>query len=50
MCEFLYDYIKPKYQQHAKLCYMDTDSFIIQIKTETFLQDIADNIEKDLMH
>ena len=31
--EFWYDYIKPKYQNNAKLCCMDTDSFIIHIKT-----------------
>ena len=36
MHEFCYDYIKPKYQEKAKLCYMDTDSFIIHIKTEDF--------------
>ena len=30
--EFRYDYIKPKYQNNAKLCYMDTHSFIINIK------------------
>ena len=29
--KFWYDYIKPKYQNNAKLCYMDTDSFIIHI-------------------
>ena len=34
MHEFWYDYIMPKYQQNAKLCYMDTDSFIINIKSE----------------
>ena len=28
--------IKPKYQNNAKVCYMDTDSFIIYIKTEDF--------------
>ena len=33
MYEFWYGYIKPKYQDKAKLCYMDTDSFIIHIKT-----------------
>ena len=33
MYEFWYDYIKPKYQDNAELCYMDTDSFIIHIKT-----------------
>ena len=27
MYEFWYDYIKPKYKDSAKLCYMDTDSF-----------------------
>ena len=30
--EFWYDYIKPKNQDKVKLCYMDTDSFIIHIK------------------
>ena len=37
MYEFQYDYIKPKYQNNAKLCYMDTGSFIIHIKTEIFM-------------
>ena len=32
--EFLYDYIKPKYKEKWKLCYMDTDSFVIYIKTD----------------
>ena len=46
MYEFWYDYIKPKYQDKAKLCYMDTDSFIIHIKTEDFYKDIANDVEK----
>ena len=33
MYEFLYDYVKPKYDQNPKLCYMDTDSFIVHLKT-----------------
>ena len=27
MYEFCYDYMKPKYANNVKLCYMDTDSF-----------------------
>ena len=44
--EFWYDYIKPKYGEKARLCYMDTDSFIINIKTENFYKDIANDVEK----
>ena len=36
MYEFWYDYIKPKYGDKARLCYMDTDSFVIYVKTEDF--------------
>ena len=46
MYEFWYDYIEPKYQDRAKLCYMDTDSFVMHIKTEDFHEDIADDVEK----
>ena len=46
MYEFWYDYIKQKYQNNVKLCYMDPDSFIIYIKTEDFYEDIADDVEK----
>ena len=46
MYEFWYDYIKPKYQNNAKLCYMDTDSLIINIKTEDFYEDIPNDVEK----
>ena len=34
MYEFCYDYVKLKYGEKAKLCYMDTDSFIVYIKTD----------------
>ena len=46
MYEFWYDYIELKYQGNAKLCYVDTESFIIQIKPEDFYKDIADDVEK----
>ena len=46
MYEFWYGYIKPKYGDKARLCYMDTDSFAMHIKTENFFKDIADDIDK----
>ena len=46
MYELWYDYITPKYQNNAKLCYMDTGSFIIYTKTEDFYKDIAGDVEK----
>ena len=44
MYEFWYDYIKPKNKEKAQLCYMDTNSFIIDIKTEDFYKDIAKDV------
>ena len=46
MYEFWYNYMKPKYGNNVKLCYMDTDSFIINIKTEDFYKDISNDVEK----
>ena len=46
MYKFWYDYMKPKYGDNVKLCYMDTDSFIMHIKTEDFYKDIANDVEK----
>ena len=45
MYEFWYDYMKPKYGNKVKLCYMDTDSFK-SIKTEDFYKDVANDVEK----
>ena len=45
MYEFHYDYMIPKYGDRLKLCYMDTDSLIYNIKTEDFYKDIADDVE-----
>ena len=44
--EFWYDYITPKYKDRAKLCYTDTDSFIIYIKTEDFFEIISNDVER----
>ena len=46
MYEFWDDYIKPKYQEKAQLCYMDTNSFIIDIKTKDFYEDISYDVNK----
>ena len=45
MYEFWYDYMKPKYNDNVRLCYMDTDSFIMNIKGNDFYKDISDNVE-----
>ena len=45
MYEFWYDYLKPKYGNNVKLCYMDTDSFIMNIKTNDFYEDIANDVD-----
>ena len=46
MCDYWYNEMKPKYKDRIRLCYMDTDSFIMHIKTENFYKDIADDVEK----
>ena len=45
MYEFWYDYMKPKYNNDVKVCYVDTDSFIINIKTNDFYNDITNDVE-----
>ena len=50
MYEFWYNYIKLKDQDKAKLCYMDTDGFVIYIKTEDFYKDIAMMLKNGLAH
>ena len=45
MYKFWYEYFKPKYGDRAKLCYADTDSFIIHIITEDFFEDISNDVE-----
>ena len=45
MYDFWYDYVKPKYKDKAKLCYTDTDSFVINIFTEDFFEDTNNDLE-----
>ena len=44
MYEFWYDYVKPKYSDNVKLCYMDTDSFVMHIKTNDLYKDISHDV------
>ena len=45
MYECSYSYSKPKYSGQAKLCYMDTDSFIACIKADDIYESIAEDVE-----
>ena len=44
--EFWYDYVEPKYGDNAKHCFMDTDRFIVHVKTGDIYKDIAEDVEK----
>ena len=45
MYEFWNDYMKPKSNDNVRLCYMDTDSFVMNIKTNDFYKDIFDDVD-----
>ena len=47
MYEFWYNYMRPKYNDNIKLCYMDTDSFVMNIKTEDFYKDKIDHCQQE---
>ena len=45
MWKFFYDCLKTKYEDKIELCYTDTDSFTLHIKTKDFYEDIANDVE-----
>ena len=45
MFEFWYDYVKQKYGEKVKLYYMDTDSFVVYIKTDDIYKNNAEDVE-----
>ena len=49
MYEFWYDYMKSKYNDNVRLCYMDTDSFVMHIKTNDFYKDVASDVKIGLI-
>ena len=50
MYEFWQNYVKAKYQDKAKLCYMDSDNFVIHIKTDNFYEQIDNYVGNGLTH
>ena len=50
MYEYWYDDMKPKCADNIRLCYMDTHNFIMHIKIEDFYKDIANDVEKIMIH
>ena len=44
--EFWYDYMKSKYRDMIKLCYTDTNSLVMTIKTKNFYKDIAQDVQE----
>ena len=49
MHEFLYNYIKPKYEEKRQLYYMNTYSFIVPIKQKMFLQALQKILKQNLI-
>ena len=46
MYELSYDYVKPKYSEKAKLCYMDTGNFIVHVEADGICKDITEDLEE----
>ena len=46
MYEFWHDYVKKKYGNKVRLCYTDTDSFVINIKTSDSYKDISQDVNE----
>ena len=45
MYKFWYDYVKPKYGENTKLCYIDTDSFIFHVKIDNIYKYVGEDAE-----
>ena len=49
MYEFWYDYIKPKYEEKAKLCYMDADTLLFISKLKIFIKILQVTLKNGLI-
>ena len=45
MFELWYDYVKSKYGENAKFCYMNADMFIVHVKADDIYKGIAEDVE-----
>ena len=45
--ELCHDYVKPKYGQKAKLCYMHWDSFMFHVKKTIFIKALQKMLKQD---
>ena len=50
MYEFLYEYLKPKYNENIRLCYTDNDSFIFMLKLKIFIKILLMMQKNGLIH
>ena len=48
MYDFRYDYVNAKYGEKIRLCYMNTNSLIVFIKTNDIQKDISEDVETRL--
>ncbi|DAC81320.1 PolB [Mayetiola barley midge adintovirus] len=46
MYDFFYNHLQPKYGENMRMAYTDTDSFILEVKTDCFYSDMQQSIEK----
>ena len=49
MCESWFDYERLKYREKAKLCYMDTDDFIVLLKLIIFIKTLQKKLKQGLI-
>ena len=45
MYEFWYNYVKPKYEEKANLCYMDLSNCIFHVRADNIYKDIVEDVE-----
>ena len=48
MYELRYDYVKWRYGENTKLCYMNTDSFIVHAKTDDIYKILQKMLKQDM--